>query len=185
MKGLRNMRHYAIMRAVFCLPFFLAVCAPADEAVDRAVISRIINRLNQLPISAALFTQDADGSSELVRLRKGKRLEYRILNPPGAPGALHQADRPTVTISHEPWGEATINWPGMESMMKSNRPVELLNPSIQSQAIRFVTPDVALADGSWIYKDEGASIQNIPLLFVMKNEGGNWKIASLRVLASH
>lgn len=173
------------MRAVYCLPLFFAVCASADEAVDRMAISRAIKLLNQLQLGAALFTQDADGSSEPFRLRKGKRLEYRIQNPSGAPGAIYKADHPTVRISHEPWGEATINWPGMESMTKFDRPVELLNPSIQGQAIRFITPDVALADGSWIYKDEGAAIQNIPLLFVMKNEGGNWKIASLRMLAPH
>jgi hypothetical protein len=70
------------------------------------------------------------------------------------------SDHPNVTISHEPWGEATIN---------------LMSPGILIATIRFITPDVALADGT---------THTIPLLFVMKREGENWKIASVYVLAS-
>jgi hypothetical protein len=69
-------------------------------------------------------------------------------------------DHPKVTISHEPWGEATIN---------------LMSPGILIATIRFITQNVALADGT---------AQTTPLLFVMKREGENWKIASAYVLAS-
>jgi hypothetical protein len=65
----------------------------------------------------------------------------------------------TVTISHEPWREATINVPA-RVILKS---------------IRYVTPDVALAD---------ATRTSTPLLFVMKKESDNWAIASVYVLAS-
>jgi hypothetical protein len=69
-------------------------------------------------------------------------------------------DHPSVTISHEPLGEATIN---------------LTSPGILIATIRFITQDVALADGT---------AQTTPLLFVMKREGANWKIESAYVLAS-
>jgi len=51
-----------------------------------------------------------------------------------------------------------------------------LNPRFVSTTIRFITPDVALVDGTW---------QTVPLLFVMKKEENDWKIASLRTLAPH
>ena len=83
-----------------------------------------------------------------------------------------------VIISHEPWGEATINFPGIGSITS----VEILNPQITASAIRFITPDVALADGACTYKDDGTTTQTTPLLFVLKREGDDWKIASLRLL---
>jgi hypothetical protein len=88
------------------------------------------------------------------------------------------SDHPTVTTSHEVWGEAAINFPGVGSIT-----FEEVNPQIVSGAIRFITPDVALADGACRYNDDSAATQSTPLLFVMKREGGDWKIASLRVLA--
>src|ERR1039458_6776399 len=94
-------------------------------------------------------------------------------------------NRPTVTISHEPWGEATINFPWTDYLIKAlrARTLEILNPRIGSRTIRFLTPDVALVDGAWTYKDDGATTRTTLLLFVMKKERGNWKIASIRVLA--
>jgi hypothetical protein len=172
------MRHYPRVKAVLYLPLFFAAYASADEAADRVAIGRAIATLNELPQRAALFTEDASASFELERLWKGVPLAFRILEPSRDPVSLPQAERPTVTISHEPWGEATINLPGMGSLPA----LEILNPRIVSRTIRFITPDVALADGAWTYKD-GATTQTIPLLFVMKKEEGNWKIASLRLLA--
>jgi hypothetical protein len=84
-----------------------------------------------------------------------------------------------VTISHEVWGEAAINFPGVGSITFE----EMVNPRIVSGAMRFITPDVALADGACRYNGDSAATQSTPLLFVMKREGGDWKIASLRVLA--
>jgi len=70
-------------------------------------------------------------------------------------------------------------------MTASRQRVLILNPRIVSGAIRFVSPDVALSDGVWTYLDETAATHTTPLLFVMKKERGNWKIASLRLLATH
>jgi len=173
------LRHYASVKAILYLPLFFAAYASADEAADRMAIGRAIAAVNEVPQRPALFTEDADASSELERLWKVKPLRFRILGPSGDPASSPRVDRPTVTISHEPWGEATINFPGMESLPA----LEILNPRIASRTIRFITPGVALADGACTYEDGGATTQTTPLLFVMKKEGDNWKIASLRVLA--
>jgi hypothetical protein len=85
-----------------------------------------------------------------------------------APSALDQLKikGSTVAVSHEPWGEASMT---------------MRTPTILARATRFVTPDVALVDGtcSYPYPESGSPIS---LLFVMKKEGDVWKIASLRVL---
>jgi hypothetical protein len=135
LKGLRFTRHGIRVKPIFLLLLFVSF-AWADELADRAAISGVILSLNLLPRSAALFT--GEGFSEFERLR------------------IPEA---TVTISHEPWGEATIGRVG---------------PRISSGAIRLITEDVALAD---------ADAQTTPLLLVMKREGGRWKIASVRALA--
>jgi hypothetical protein len=170
------MRHHASVKAILCLPLLFASCAYADEAADRVAIDRTIAALNDLPQRTALFTQDADAASELARLPKIR--PFRILGPAADAEPLPRTDQPTVTISKEPWGEVTINFPGTVSLP----PLNILDPRIVSGAIRFITTDVALADGAWIY-DDGAVMRSVPLLFVMKKEGDDWKIASLRVLA--
>lgn len=171
------MRHQASVKAILCLPLAFASFAYADEVADRVAIDHTIAALNDLPRRAALFTQDADASSELARLPKVR--PFLVLRSAADAEPSPPADSPTVTISKDPWGEATINFPGTASLPPAN----ILAPRIASGYIRFITPDVALADGAWIY-DDGVVMRSVPLLFVMKREGNNWKIASLRVLAS-
>jgi hypothetical protein len=62
--------------------------------------------------------------------------------------------------------------------------MEIVNPRIESRAIRFVTPDVALTDGVCTYRDGNGIAPATALLLVLKKEGGQWKIASIRLLAS-
>ena len=143
----------------------------ADEASDRAAIGSVIAALNEFPQHPELFTADSDAPVVLRQLGKGKRPTYR-------PRAGEQGSpSPSVTISHEPWGEATIHLSGPAR--------EVVNPRIVSHNIRFITPDVALIDGACSYQEDGAPPQTTPLLFVAKKEAGRWKIASLRVLAPH
>jgi hypothetical protein len=172
-------RHVVRMKAVLCLPLVLASYASADEAADRVSIARAIAGLNELPHRAALFNDDA--FCELARLPDVNPRSFRILEPQGYPSSSPQADGPTVTISHEPWGEATITFPGVTSLQT----LEILNPRIANRAVRFITPDVALADGDWTYDDSSGSKRTVPILFVMKKEGDDWKIASLHVLTPH
>lgn len=44
--------------------------------------------------------------------------------------------------------------------------------AVETIAIRFITPDVALAD---------CSLRNRPILIVLRREGPDWKIASVRL----
>lgn len=157
------------MRALAVLPILLAVSARADELTDRMAIRRTIHALNGSPPRNGLFTQDASISPEFERLRGARRISYRLLDPAG--GA-----RPTVTISHEPWGEATIGWSPIR--------VELTPSRIVAGEIRFVTSDVATADGASLYEGEAAR-ERTRLFFVLRREGEEWKIAAVRVLGSH
>jgi hypothetical protein len=154
------------MKALLCVPLLVAPYAIADEAAERVAISRAIAALNGRSQHSALFT-DARAYSEFERIRTAHPLAFRIIGPAAYPESMARMDDPTVTISHEPWGEATINLPGRES-----RP-----------SIAFITPDVALAEGTCTYEDDHATKQTTPLLIVMKKEGEDWKIASIRVLA--
>ena len=118
------MRHYAGVKVILCLPLFFAAYASADEAADLVAIGRAISKLNELPRPTALFTQDANASSEPEWLPTVNPLAFllaafRILEPPSDPVFLLQADHPTVTISHEPWGEATINFPWTDYLIKA------------------------------------------------------------------
>lgn len=162
------MRHYPSMKAFLCLSLLVAAYAAAQEPADGVAISRAIAALNEPPPHDRLFTADGNGSSELQRLPKAKAQAFRIREPFIAVVPAI----PTVIISHEPWGEARINFP----------PIEVRAPN---SSIVFVTPDVVLAEVSYVYQDDDATRQALPLLFVMKRESGDWKIASVRVLASH
>jgi hypothetical protein len=134
------------MKAFLCLTLVFAACAWADEAADRQAIEHVIALLNEHSPPAALFTADSDGRAALERLHPWDRDRVR---------------RPAVVISHEPWGEANISW------------IAPCGP-IVSRSVRFITPEVALAD---------AGCGDLQLLVVMKKEGTDWKIASARVLA--
>ena len=126
---------------VLCASGFFA----ADEAADRAAIEKRIAGLNVLSARSDSFTTDFEDWADMLRLWQ--------TGPDG---------EPSVVISKEPWGEATITWPGMGRIA----------PVIVVKKIRFVTPEVALVDA------EG----KVPALFVLRKEGTDWKIASLRIL---
>jgi hypothetical protein len=134
----------------------------ADESADRAAIGRSIAALNEVPRRTDLFTADANSMSLLDQLWKDKRLTFRARTGLAGTESSATVDRRNVTISHEPWGEATLNIPSM--------PVEVLNPKIVSYVIRFNTPDVAVVDGASVY-DTDIGAESTPLLLVMKREG--------------
>lgn len=56
-------------------------------------------------------------------------------------------------------------WPFWPAYLEEPWPVETV-------AIRFITPDVALAD---------CTLRSRPILIVLRREGPDWKIASVRV----
>jgi hypothetical protein len=155
------MRHYAGMKAILCLPLVFASCAWADDAADRVAIGQVIASLNELTSRTAVIADSPAAAGELAALRLRKL-------------SIQGSGLPSVTISHEPWGEATINFPNFPGN-------EVLPGKIVAGAIRFITPKVALADGD-LTRADGVSVHE-PILFVMKKVGNEWKIASVRMLA--
>jgi hypothetical protein len=53
----------------------------------------------------------------------------------------------------------------------------------ESQGVRFVTPDVAVVDAAGSQYGSVIVKQSIPALFVMRREGGDWKVVILRMVA--
>jgi len=133
------------MRKLLWLPLLLAGAASGEQTADRAQIASVIAALNQTPEAVRLFAADFDSAKVLDDLRAAK---------------------PTVAISHEPWGEATWS-------------LEPVRPKFTSGQVRFLTPDIALVDGASDHDGKES-----PLLFVMKKEGDSWKIASIRLLSA-
>jgi hypothetical protein len=144
----------------------------AEDAAENTAIQRTIEALNQSPLRIDLFASDTNAAAELSRLPRGV-LKLRIPENPSSA-------QPTLTISKEPWGEATINFPGSPVL-----PTIEINSRITSGAIRYITSDVALAEGTLTTKGDGDDTRITPLLFVMKKEHDQWKIASIRVISAH
>jgi len=165
---------YQTMRPILGLLLLFSGSGSADGTTDSAEINHVIAQLNLFPRPMDLFTRDADGRSVPEELRKGRPFVYRVeAAPRDTGGSPSSPPSPRLVISHEPWGEASI------TPAESRASVEIVNPRIETQSTRFITPDVALVDGHCTYAD---TAQKIPLLFVMKKQQGAWKIASIRVL---
>jgi hypothetical protein len=136
------------MKRVICLSVLSLFCAWADEPADRAAIANLVSALGVPLASYDAVTADFTDYPELARLGIG-------------------ISRPTVVISHEVWGEATLVF-GNEGLPAR------LPPRFVIGSIRFVAADVALVN---------AASGQVPVLIVMKKEGPRWRIASLRQLS--
>jgi len=76
---------------------------------------------------------------------------------------LENLDRRLLQPSDKPWSEVTT-------------------PRFVIQSIRFITAEVALADAANTQYGSTILVRRVPVLFVMKKQAGEWRIASLRVL---
>jgi hypothetical protein len=151
------------MKTIFLVPFLLAATAWADETADRASIARAVTALNDPGQRTGAFAKGANPASEL----------FRLLTFDPRPTMVPSSEPPrlTVVISHEPWGEATI-----EPAPSGIAPAV---PQIESGPIQFLNSDVALVEGTARPADRILSMQ---VFFVMLREGPDWKIGTLRVL---
>ena len=61
---------------------------------------------------------------------------------------------------------------------------EMTVPHVVSGIIRFITPDVAIVDGASTVEGAVTLARSVPLLFVMKKEGAEWRISAVRVLTA-
>ncbi len=132
---------------------------PQELPSDRVSIDRAITSLNDPARRTSAFAQEGDARARYAELRASTPTTgFRILGPV-------ESARPVVRISHEPWGEAEISLPNTRS------------------GIVFIGSDVALSEGACVYEVAEGITRTKPLLFVLRREMGEWKIASLRVLA--
>lgn len=61
---------------------------------------------------------------------------------------------------------------------------EMTVPRIVSSSIRFITPNVAIVDGASTIRRAVTLAESVPLLFVLKKEGAEWRINAVRRLAA-
>ena len=117
----------------------------------------------------ALPSSDEAAVREVVR----KYVNARELRDPMAIEALFTADADQHTTSGE-WrrGRAQIV-PGTLESSKQNPG----NRSITIAAVRFITPDVAIADGP--YEISGGA-RRMWTTLVLKREAAGWRIAAIR-----
>ncbi len=139
----------------------------ADEADDRAAIRRVIADVNRYPLRAELFT-DEDAARDVGRVWRS-RAPVRFRVRPGL-------GRPTVVISHEPWGEARIEWPAPV--------IEVIGSRMFTREIRFLDDDVAMVDVELTEGESAETARSTPLLILMRRTEVGWRVAAARVLAA-
>jgi uncharacterized protein (TIGR02246 family) len=100
----------------------------------------------------------------------------RELNDPKAIETLFTADADQYTSAGE-WRR------GLPALVKGMLETSARNPGIRAitvQAVRFVTPDVAIVDGEY---RTGADAQRLWTTLIVKREAKGWRIAGIRNMA--
>lgn len=78
------------------------------------------------------------------------------------------------------------NSPSPGVVIGMNEPwVELTAPRVVSGRIRFITADIAIVDGASTIREAVTLAPRVPLLFLMKKAGAEWRIVTVRVLTAH
>ena len=149
------------MKAVLSVALLLTAALWAEEAADRAGVEATIFALNTSP-RPALFTADFPNAAELQRFRRPPLL--RVV--PEGNSIRTQAG--TLVISREPMGEAAW-YPDPLPLLA---PVAIA-PRFVPRSVTFVSEDTAVVVAA--YGRES-------VLFVLKNQSSNWRIASFRPL---
>ena len=137
----------------------------ADEAADRAAVEATISALNSFPSRPDLFTADFPNAADLNGLRE--RSGSHLLRAPAENREI-RIPAGTLVISREPMGEATW-YPGPVMPL----PTITITPRFVTRSVTFVASDTAVVVAT--YGRES-------VLFVVRNDSSNWRIASFRVL---
>ena len=128
-------------------------------------------------VPAGLAAQAPASSSDEAAVRELVRryVNARELKDPAAIEALFTADADQHTTSGE-WrrGRAQIV-PGTLESSKRNPGTR----NITVQAVRFIAPDVAIADGPYEITGAGGT-RRMWATLVLKREAGGWRIAAIR-----
>ena len=62
---------------------------------------------------------------------------------------------------------------------------EVTSPQLDSATIRLISPDVALIDASFTQYGSMILKRTVPVLLVVKEEKGAWRIISMRFVSTH
>jgi uncharacterized protein (TIGR02246 family) len=133
---------------------------------------RVLLSVMLLAAAAAAWGQSEEAA---VRAVVAKYVEAREKIDPAATEALFTADADQHVSSGE-WrrGRAEV----VKGSMASSRS-NAARRTIAVETVRFLTPDVAIADGR--YELAGAvETRKMWTSLVLKKEGGAWKIAAIR-----
>ena len=128
----------------------------------------------------SLFGQQPAGRSEdeaAVREVVRKYMNARELRDAAAIEALFTSDADQQTTSGE-WrrGRAQIV-PGTLESSRRNAGAR----AITVESVRFLTPDVAVADGPYeISASDGAGVRRMRTTIVLTRASGGWRIAAIR-----
>jgi uncharacterized protein (TIGR02246 family) len=136
-----------------------------------AVAAGVLLASAELVAQTPAPTADEAAVREVVR----RYVNARELKDPAAIEALFTADADQHTTSGE-WrrGRAQIV-PGTLESSKRNPGTR----TITVQAVRFIAPDVAIADGPYEIAGAGAT-RRMWATLVLKREAGGWRIAAIR-----
>jgi uncharacterized protein (TIGR02246 family) len=135
----------------------------------------IVSVLLAVPMLASQTSPRTSGDEAAVREVVRRYVNARELRDPKAIEALFTADADQHTTSGE-WrrGRAQVVPGTLESSSRNPG-----NRSITIAAVRFITPDVALADGPYEI-DSGGTVRRMWTTLVLEREAGVWRIAAIR-----
>jgi uncharacterized protein (TIGR02246 family) len=128
------------------------------------------------PVAPAASSPAGNPADEAaIRTVVRNYVNARELRDASAIEALFTADADQHTTSGE-WrrGRAEVMRGSMESSARNPG-----NRSITVETIRFITPDVAIADGPYEIRS-GADVRRMWTTIVLEREGGAWRIAAIR-----
>jgi uncharacterized protein (TIGR02246 family) len=128
------------------------------------------------PSPAAAQSSGAQSSDEAaVRTVVRNYVNARELRDPAAIERIFTADADQHTTSGE-WrrGRPEVIRGSMESSKRTPG-----NRSITVETVRFITPDVAIADGPYEISLDG-NVRRMWTTIVLEREGGAWRIAAIR-----
>jgi hypothetical protein len=153
------------------LAVLVTSAAWADETAERSAIEATIAVLNTSPSLPNLFTADFANADELHRFLG--EVAPAIMRFP-AEGITVQTRVGTLVISREPMGEATLF---------TVPPMAVPLASFVIRSVTFISSDTAVVVAVHQRQFGPIASRLVPVLFVLRHEGSDWRIASFRVLA--
>jgi len=110
-----------------------------------------------------------------IRTAVGSYVNARDRRDPAAIEAIFTADADQHTTSGE-WrrGRTDVSRGAMESSKRNPG-----NRRITIETVRFITPDVAIADGPYEISTDG-NVRRMWTTIILEREGGAWRIAAIR-----